>query len=49
MYFSIYRSEGTDHSMIYIGWTTGVQFPAESENFSLRHRVQTGSGTYTAS
>jgi hypothetical protein len=24
-----------------MGWTTGFQFPAEAENFSLHHRIQT--------
>jgi hypothetical protein len=27
----------------------GVQFPEEAGNFSLRHRIQTGSGDHTAS
>jgi hypothetical protein len=27
------------------GWTTGVRFPAGERIFSLRHRIQTGSGT----
>jgi len=28
---------------------TGVRFPARIGNFSLRHRVQTGSGAHPAS
>jgi len=28
---------------------TGVQFPAGAGNFSLHHRVQTGSGAHSAS
>jgi hypothetical protein len=31
------------------GWTTGLVFPTGTENFSLRHRVQTSSGAYPAS
>jgi hypothetical protein len=30
------------------GWS-GVQVPAEAGNFSLHHRVQTGSGAHSAS
>jgi hypothetical protein len=37
-----YRDYATD-------WTTGVQFPAGDGDFSVRHRVQTGSGTHPAS
>jgi len=32
-----------------MGWTTGARFPAGVENFSPRHRVQTGSGARLAS
>jgi hypothetical protein len=28
---------------------TGIRFPAGDGNFSLRHRVQTGSGAHSAS
>jgi hypothetical protein len=28
------------------GWTIGVRFPAGTGNFSLHHRVQTGSGAH---
>jgi hypothetical protein len=28
------------------GWTTGVRFPAEAGNFSLRHRVKICSGVW---
>jgi hypothetical protein len=31
------------------GWTTGVRFPAEAKNSSLRHRVQTGFQAHPAS
>jgi hypothetical protein len=31
------------------GWTTGIQFPERGYIFSLRHRVQTGSGAHPAS
>jgi hypothetical protein len=31
------------------GWTTVVRFPAGPENFSLRHRAQTGSGVHRVS
>jgi hypothetical protein len=31
------------------GWTIGVRFPARAGNFSLRHRVQNGSGAHPAS
>jgi hypothetical protein len=30
-------------------WTTGIRFPAEAGNFSIRHSVQTGSGAHLAS
>jgi hypothetical protein len=30
-------------------WWSGVRVPAGAGNFSLHHRVQTGSGTYSAS
>jgi len=32
-----------------MGWTTGVQFPAEVGYLYLRHRVQTSCGTHQAS
>jgi hypothetical protein len=32
-----------------MGWTTGLRFPAESRDFSLRHRLQPGSGVHPAS
>jgi hypothetical protein len=35
---------GTPHIQM-----AGVRFPAETENFSLRHRIQTGSGAHPAS
>jgi len=41
-YFSQYSDRAT-------GWTTGVRFPARAENFSLRHRVQTGFGAHPTS
>jgi hypothetical protein len=31
------------------GWTIGVLFQAGAGNFSLHHRVQTGSGAHPAS
>jgi hypothetical protein len=30
------------------GWTTGVRFPARVRDFSLNHRVRTGSGAHPA-
>jgi hypothetical protein len=32
-----------------MGWTTGVRFLEEAENFSIRHSLQTGSGAHSAS
>jgi len=32
-----------------MGWTIRIQFPASAWNFSLRHRLQTGSGAHTTS
>jgi len=32
-----------------MGWMIGVRFPPWAGNFSLRHRVQTGSGAHTSS
>jgi len=32
-----------------MGWTTRVRFPVGVGIFSLRHRVQTGSGAHPAS
>jgi hypothetical protein len=38
---------------VYLGittsWTAGVQFPAGAGDFSLLHRVDTGTGAYPAS
>jgi hypothetical protein len=31
------------------GWTIGVPFPVGAGNFSLNHRVQTGSGAHPTS
>jgi hypothetical protein len=31
------------------GWMIGFRFPAEAGSFSLRHRVQTGSGAHPSS
>jgi len=31
------------------GWTSGIRFPADSGNFSLRYRVRNSSGAHPAS
>jgi hypothetical protein len=53
-YFANYiRDRGTsvciETKQQVMGWAIGVQFPAGAGNFSLRHRVQTGSGAHPAS
>jgi hypothetical protein len=45
---AIYKSRDSSVG-IATGWTTGVRFPAGARDFSLLHRVQTGSGAHPAS
>jgi hypothetical protein len=45
----IYSSVGIALGYGVDDWGSKVRFPAEAGNFSLRHRVQTGSGLHPAS
>jgi hypothetical protein len=49
IYHSYVPSHGTGRARWATGWTTGVRFPVGAENFSIHHRVQTGSGAHPAS